>query len=307
MSPALTGESCMIWRLADDPAELGHAREVVRKALVGWALSEYAELAELVVTELATNALRHGAGPIDISLSFTGNELRTAVHDHGVGRPVRRPQRRPLLHAGSGPLTLPVRSADTVSCHGMPKTGMTGWAWRRVWRVYRWFATANRPLAGGLHGGGESGPTGGLGSSRRTRRCLSIVESRLMALGLGGVAVAVAAVTSAQAVGAQPAARAVTVAAGAQDNSRAVPPMLPPLRASSWRKSGGPRRSSGRRCPTASRRARVTRRGDECLRGRGLRPVVTCGQAMPRANVAAAFTPSGHRVSGSGRKQRRRT
>ena len=56
MSPALTGESCMIWRLADDPAELGHAREVVRKALVGWALSEYAELAELVVTELATNA-----------------------------------------------------------------------------------------------------------------------------------------------------------------------------------------------------------------------------------------------------------
>jgi two-component sensor histidine kinase len=90
MSPALTGESCMIWRLADDPAELGHAREVVRKALVGWALSEYAELAELVVTELATNALRHGAGPIDISLSFTGNELRTAVHDHGVGRPVRR-------------------------------------------------------------------------------------------------------------------------------------------------------------------------------------------------------------------------
>jgi anti-sigma regulatory factor (Ser/Thr protein kinase) len=78
MSPALTGESCMIWRLADDPAELGHAREVVRKALVGWALSEYAELAELVVTELATNALR-GAGPIDISLSFTANELRTEV------------------------------------------------------------------------------------------------------------------------------------------------------------------------------------------------------------------------------------
>ena len=49
MSPALTGESCMTWRLADDPAELGHARDVVRKALAGWALSEHAELAELVV------------------------------------------------------------------------------------------------------------------------------------------------------------------------------------------------------------------------------------------------------------------
>jgi hypothetical protein len=51
---------------------------------------------------------------------------------------------------------------------------------------------------------------------------------KLMALGL----VAVAAAAGAQAVGAQPAARAVTVAAASQGNSRAVPPMLPPLRAS---------------------------------------------------------------------------
>src|SRR5215472_12993041 len=34
--------------------------------------------------------LRHGTGPIDISLSHSGNELRTEVHDHGAGRPVRR-------------------------------------------------------------------------------------------------------------------------------------------------------------------------------------------------------------------------
>lgn len=53
-----------------------------------------------------------------------------------------------------------------------------------------------------------------------------------IALGLGGVVVAVAAVTGAQALGAQPAARAVTVAADSQGNSRAVPPMLGQLRAS---------------------------------------------------------------------------
>ena len=77
------------------------------------------------------------------------------------GGPGSRPQRRPS-HAGSGPLTLPVRSVDTVSCHGVPKTGMTGWPWRRVWRVYRWFAAANRPLAGGLHGvpGTDNPPAG---------------------------------------------------------------------------------------------------------------------------------------------------
>ena len=90
MSPALTGESCVTWRLADDPAELGYTRELVRKTLAAWRLSEQAQLAELVVTELATNALRHGTGPIDISLSYSRDDLRTEVHDHGAGRPVRR-------------------------------------------------------------------------------------------------------------------------------------------------------------------------------------------------------------------------
>ena len=55
---------------------------------------------------------------------------------------------------------------------------------------------------------------------------------KLIALVLGGVAVAVAAATGAQAVGAQPGARAVTVATDNQGNPDAVPPMLGPLRAS---------------------------------------------------------------------------
>ena len=90
MPPALTGESCVTWRIASDPAELGHARELARKALAAWGVGEQAELAELVVTELTTNALRHGTGPIDISLSYSGSAVRTEVHDHGPGRPVRR-------------------------------------------------------------------------------------------------------------------------------------------------------------------------------------------------------------------------
>jgi anti-sigma regulatory factor (Ser/Thr protein kinase) len=90
MPPALTGESSMTWRLAGDPAQLAHARELVRKTLATWMLSDHADLAELVVTELATNTLRHGIGPIDIRLSLPGNNLRIEVHDHGAGRPVRR-------------------------------------------------------------------------------------------------------------------------------------------------------------------------------------------------------------------------
>jgi anti-sigma regulatory factor (Ser/Thr protein kinase) len=90
MPPALIGESCTTWRLPGDLAALGHARELVRKTFAAWGLAEQAELAELVVTELATNALRYGTGPIDISLCYSGNDLRTEVHDHGTGRPVRR-------------------------------------------------------------------------------------------------------------------------------------------------------------------------------------------------------------------------
>jgi anti-sigma regulatory factor (Ser/Thr protein kinase) len=90
MPPALTGESDVTWRLADDPEQLAHTRELVRKVLAAWMLSDHAELAELVVTELATNALRHGTGPIDFSLSFSGSNLRIEVHDYGAGRPVRK-------------------------------------------------------------------------------------------------------------------------------------------------------------------------------------------------------------------------
>jgi hypothetical protein len=55
---------------------------------------------------------------------------------------------------------------------------------------------------------------------------------RFIGLGLAGAAVAAAAVAGAHAVGAQPGARAVTVATADQGSSRAVPPILPPLRAS---------------------------------------------------------------------------
>jgi two-component sensor histidine kinase len=80
----------MTCRLGTDPAEIGYARELARKALAAWGLSDHAALAELVLTELATNALRHGVGPIDVVLSYSGSDLLTAVHDHGASRPVRR-------------------------------------------------------------------------------------------------------------------------------------------------------------------------------------------------------------------------
>ena len=85
-----TREHSVSWRLSREPVQVRHAREQARKALFGWGLGEHAELAELIVSELVTNAIRHGDGPIQVRISYDGGDLRVEVHDDGPGRPVRR-------------------------------------------------------------------------------------------------------------------------------------------------------------------------------------------------------------------------
>ena len=45
------------------------ARTQARKTLPGWGLGEHADIAELVVSELVTKAVVHGAGQIEVRLS----------------------------------------------------------------------------------------------------------------------------------------------------------------------------------------------------------------------------------------------
>ena len=76
-------------RLDPEPVQVGHAREQVRKALPGWGLDEHTELAEIIISELVTNAMLHGDGQIDVRLSCASGHLQAEVHDNGPGRPVR--------------------------------------------------------------------------------------------------------------------------------------------------------------------------------------------------------------------------
>jgi anti-sigma regulatory factor (Ser/Thr protein kinase) len=50
------------WQLARDPREVARARRLVRDALLGWGLPDAVETAELLVSEVVTNAVRHGDG-----------------------------------------------------------------------------------------------------------------------------------------------------------------------------------------------------------------------------------------------------
>lgn len=83
-------ELAAIIALPRDPAQAAGARRKVRQLVTGWNLGQHADLAELVVSELVANALRHGAGPVEIRLSCGPGGLRVEVHDEGAGRPVRR-------------------------------------------------------------------------------------------------------------------------------------------------------------------------------------------------------------------------
>jgi anti-sigma regulatory factor (Ser/Thr protein kinase) len=95
MPPTVTRERSAGRRLRPDPAQVGHARRLVRQTLAEWGLDEYVDHMVLISSELVTNALRHGAGMISIRLFRAGRDLRIEVHDHGPRRPVRR-------HAGTG-------------------------------------------------------------------------------------------------------------------------------------------------------------------------------------------------------------
>ena len=85
-----SNELAVSYRLDSDPAHVSRAREQARKALPGWGLGEHSDIAELIVSELVSNAMVHGAGQIEVRLSCAAfHDLWAEVHDDGPGRPVR--------------------------------------------------------------------------------------------------------------------------------------------------------------------------------------------------------------------------
>ncbi|MFJ2256831.1 SpoIIE family protein phosphatase [Streptomyces sp. NPDC087844] len=69
------------WRIGHDPREAGRARAAVREQLHAWGLGSVAETAELLVSELVTNAVRHShSRPIGLRL-VRGDTLLCEVDD----------------------------------------------------------------------------------------------------------------------------------------------------------------------------------------------------------------------------------
>ncbi|MFG3105046.1 SpoIIE family protein phosphatase [Streptomyces sp. NPDC048182] len=85
----LPTESVGDWTLPREPRSVGRAREYARAQLLAWDLEPLVDTAELLVSELVTNALRYGEGEIRLRL-LLDRTLVCEVWDSGLVQPRRR-------------------------------------------------------------------------------------------------------------------------------------------------------------------------------------------------------------------------
>jgi hypothetical protein len=78
------------WPLTRELTSARRARRLVTEQLDDWSLEGLADTAELLVSELVTNALRHTRGPLRLNLCVRGSRLRCEVEDTDPAGPVRR-------------------------------------------------------------------------------------------------------------------------------------------------------------------------------------------------------------------------
>ncbi len=86
-SPDLGGMS------EEDASWVPRLREILRARLTPWNCPEVLCNAEVLLTELVTNALQHASAPtVDVCIQHKGDRLRIAVDDHSTRGPLPRPK-----------------------------------------------------------------------------------------------------------------------------------------------------------------------------------------------------------------------
>ncbi|WP_442814409.1 SpoIIE family protein phosphatase [Streptomyces sp. NBC_01808] len=74
------------WDVESDPAAVHRVRAAVSTLLAEWELEILQENTELILSELITNAMRHGVGPIKVRL-LRDHTLTCEVYDHSLTSP----------------------------------------------------------------------------------------------------------------------------------------------------------------------------------------------------------------------------
>lgn len=96
----LPGSATVAWRFPADPQVVARARDLVTSQLTEWGLDDQTLAAELIVSELVTNAVRYAGGPIQLRLIHNGS-LVCEVSDPSETQPHLR-RARPTDEGGRG-------------------------------------------------------------------------------------------------------------------------------------------------------------------------------------------------------------
>ncbi|OEJ21129.1 hypothetical protein BGK67_34920 (plasmid) [Streptomyces subrutilus] len=98
----IAGADISLLRSEQDIQRPGQMRRIATAYLRLWKLSELADAARVLVSELVTNAFQHGAGEVvDVRLYFTAAHLCIEVDDGSPWVPRRYPD-EPLAQGGRG-------------------------------------------------------------------------------------------------------------------------------------------------------------------------------------------------------------
>ncbi|ANP56583.1 histidine kinase [Streptomyces griseochromogenes] len=82
----LGGDRVAEWQVPSDPAAVSEVRASVTRRLADWDLEELSFTTELMLSELVTNAIRYGRGPIGVRL-LRDRTLICEVSDHSTTSP----------------------------------------------------------------------------------------------------------------------------------------------------------------------------------------------------------------------------
>jgi anti-sigma regulatory factor (Ser/Thr protein kinase) len=126
-TPDGNGRTETVTPLLADRDAAGSARDLVAahaSALPAPLCSD----AVLLVSELVTNAVLHGASPITLRLSATPGRIRVEVHDHGSSLPVPRQDRSvPARPGGLGLVLVKALASEWGVTQSPEHAGKTVW------------------------------------------------------------------------------------------------------------------------------------------------------------------------------------
>lgn len=128
--PRLTSRPLVVSALPTAPSR---ARELSRFQLAEWGLRDLSDAADVVVTELVTNAVqaceRHGpSARVTVLLSVSGDRVRIEVSDPDPSLPTPNDDAGLLDESGRGLYLVDAMSGGRWGAHPCPEEGKVVWA-----------------------------------------------------------------------------------------------------------------------------------------------------------------------------------